>query len=1111
MPEDSPLNPLSQARHIDRICDRFEAAWNAGLRPKIEEFLKDTPAGVQADLLPELVILDLQCRRQVGETPRPEDYLTRLPTLDRDWLVQQIASPIAEGSPHAFQTVGTVLADARVPDGQLPRIRYLGDYELVAEIARGGMGVVYQARQISLDRTVAVKMILAGRLATKADHDRFHAEAQAAALLDHPNIVPIFEVGDHEGQHYFSMGYVDGQSLAARLVEGPLPPKEAAELVATVAEAVEYAHRLGVIHHDIKPSNIIIDSQGRPRVTDFGLAKLVDSGSELTATGQVLGTPSYMPPEQAAGQISALSPAADVYALGALLYSALTGHPPFQAATPLETLKQVIEREPVALRQLNAAIPRDLETIALKCLEKSVPRRYASAQALAEDLRRYLAGRPIVARPVSHWERGWRWCRRQPVLAGLAAASLLLLALVAAAVVAWHNLVVEEDSRARAQVERLRMADIAQVSAVIEGLQPYRRYVDPWIRALLKQPDLSAAEHLRLSLALVASDPEQEAYLRDRLLASDPAELELICTALSPYRDGLVGDLWGIVDTSTAPDRSFRAACALAAIDPASTHWKDASKAVVAHLVAEDPKSATAWAGALRPVRASLLRDLSRIFRDPSWPATERWLATSVLADYAKDQAEVLADLLMDADEKQFAIVYEQLSSFGDQARPAFIREIDRTLAAEAGLSAQETLAKRKANAAVVLARMKHAEKVWPLLKHSPDPRTRSYLVHRLAPMGVDPRMIIRRFGEEPDITIRRALILSLGEFSEQAFAFADRRSFIGKLQDVYHNENDPGLRSAAEWLLRTWKQDAWLNEATTEWTINKAKREQRIEAIRRSLVADEKRRPQWYVNSQGQTMVVIPGPAEFMMGAPPAEEGWAATEYQHKKRIPRFFAIATVSVTREQYQIVDSTHRPPSVRLSRTGGLPAFGITWHMAASYCNWLSRQEGIADDQWCFEIDARGRVKKLRAHYLSLVGYRLPTEAEMEYAIRAGSQTARFFGETGELLDKYAWYQKNADNQTWPVGTLKPNDLGLFDVQGNVNTWCMDRALNIVVPQSQASGDDLEDATLAVFECDRMWRGGFFHALTPDVRSARRFCNDDMSDDFSTGFRVVRTFH
>ena len=289
------------------------------------------------------------------------------------------------------------------------------------------MGVVYKALQVSLNRIVAVKMILAGLLATKADHDRFHAEAQAAAVLDHPNIVPIFEVGEHEGQHYFSMGYVDGESLATRLAEGPLPPNEAAELVATVAGAVEYAHRQGVIHRDIKPSNILIDSKGRPRVTDFGLAKRVNGGSDLTTTGQVLGTPSYMAPEQAAGQINAIGPAANVYALGALLYTTLAGRPPFQAATPLETLQQVIEREPLALRQLNPGVPRDLETIVLKSLEKAIPRRYATAQALVDDLRRYLEGRPILARPVGRWEHAWRWCRRQPVVAGLIAAVAVTL------------------------------------------------------------------------------------------------------------------------------------------------------------------------------------------------------------------------------------------------------------------------------------------------------------------------------------------------------------------------------------------------------------------------------------------------------------------------------------------------------------------------------------------------------------------------------------------------------------------------------------------------------------------------------------------------------------
>ena len=314
------------------------------------------------------------------------------------------------------------------------KIRYLGDYELVEEIARGGMGVVYKARQISLNRIVAVKMILAGLLATKADHDRFHAEAQAAALLDHPNILPVFEVGEHEGQHYFSMGYVDGQSLATRLADGPLPPKEAAELVATVAEAVEYAHQQGVIHRDIKPSNILIDSKGRPRVTDFGLAKRVgapgDSGSRqrLDGHGPGLGH-AQLHGARAGGRTDQCHRSSGRRLCpGRAALCGARGPTAFQAATPLETLQQVLEREPVALRQMNPDVPRNLETIVLKCLEKAIPRRYATAQTLVDDLRRYLGGRSILARPVGRWEHAWRWCRRQPVVAGLIAAVAVTLA-----------------------------------------------------------------------------------------------------------------------------------------------------------------------------------------------------------------------------------------------------------------------------------------------------------------------------------------------------------------------------------------------------------------------------------------------------------------------------------------------------------------------------------------------------------------------------------------------------------------------------------------------------------------------------------------------------------
>lgn len=308
------------------------------------------------------------------------------------------------------------------------RLRYFGDYELLEEIARGGMGVVYKARQVTLNRIVAVKMILAGRLAGPDEVRRFHTEAEAAAQLQHPNIVAIHEVGEQDGQHYFSMDYVEGKSLAELAGGRPMPPVKAASYVRSVAEAVQHAHLRGVLHRDLKPSNVLVDESGRPRVTDFGLAKQVDRRLDATRTGAVMGTPAYMPPEQAAARRGEVGPASDVYSLGAILYELLTGRPPFRGESPMDTALKVLEQEPVPPRALNPLTPRDLETICLKCLEKNPLRRYASARELAEELGRFLDHEPIVARRASWARRAWSQARRRPwLLTGVATVGLLVL------------------------------------------------------------------------------------------------------------------------------------------------------------------------------------------------------------------------------------------------------------------------------------------------------------------------------------------------------------------------------------------------------------------------------------------------------------------------------------------------------------------------------------------------------------------------------------------------------------------------------------------------------------------------------------------------------------
>lgn len=314
----------------------------------------------------------------------------------------------------------------RPPATTLPR---LGDYELLEEIARGGMGVVYRARQLSLNRIVAVKVVLHGPFSSPEFVKRFRTEAAVVAGLQHPNIVAIYEFGQAGDDHFFSMEYIEGQNFADLTREHPLPARRAAAYLKTIAAAVHYAHQRGVLHRDLKPSNVLLDRFDQPRITDFGLAKILGSNAELTTTGQVLGSPSYIAPEQAAGHVADAGIPSDVYSLGAILYHLLTGRPPFQGETLPEILLQVQNAEPVPPSRLNPSVPADLQTICVKCLQKEPARRYATAQELADDLGRVLGNEPIHARPVPLSEKAWLWCRRRPALATLIVALHLVLGL----------------------------------------------------------------------------------------------------------------------------------------------------------------------------------------------------------------------------------------------------------------------------------------------------------------------------------------------------------------------------------------------------------------------------------------------------------------------------------------------------------------------------------------------------------------------------------------------------------------------------------------------------------------------------------------------------------
>ena len=318
-----------------------------------------------------------------------------------------------------------------------PMLMDFGDYELLEQIGRGGQGVVFRARQKSLNRTVALKVISLGQWASRAHLKRFRLEAEAAARLEHPGIVPIHEVGERDGQCYFSMKFIEGGHLDEVVQQTPMSIRQAVELITKVARTIHYAHEHGILHRDIKPGNILLDQKGEPHLTDFGLARLVESESTVTRTLEVLGTPSYMAPEQAAGNNAAISGATDVYGLGAVLYQLLTGQPPFAGGTTYETIKLLLDTEPRQPRLLNPKIDRDLSTICLKCLEKDPKRRYSSAVALAEDLDRWLKHEPVRARRTGVFTRGTKWVRRNPGIAVMAA--MLIALAVPLGVTIWKS------------------------------------------------------------------------------------------------------------------------------------------------------------------------------------------------------------------------------------------------------------------------------------------------------------------------------------------------------------------------------------------------------------------------------------------------------------------------------------------------------------------------------------------------------------------------------------------------------------------------------------------------------------------------------------------------
>jgi serine/threonine protein kinase/formylglycine-generating enzyme required for sulfatase activity len=715
--------------------------------------------------------------------------------------------------------------------------------------------------------------------------------------------------------------------------------------------------------------------------------------------------------------------------------------------------------------------------------------RRGRAELLLADRAAVWNARPENRQLPSHlqwWQIRWRtnkndWTQPQrkmmrrarryhAIRAALVAAGLLL-----AAVAGWESF-----GRLRAHTLRDRLLDAptANVPPIVHDMRPYRRWVNHLLReaAARAEEEGNARQQLNASLALLPDDPAQADYLHERLLKAEPDELRVIREALRDRKPNVTEDLWALLQNRKHDqDERFRAACALADYDPDNPRWQKVADDVAAKMTAQHLLAVGKWVDVFGPDAGKwLLQPLAGFLADEKRGSSDRELIAKVYGAYATAVSDAYARL-----EKVLA-----------EPTPAKETPQDK-LARE----------KRQANVAAALVAMGRGEKAWPVLKHTADPTRRSFLIERVAPGGADAKALVAQLKGEKDVSMRRALLLSLGQFGLDRLPQVERHNLLPVLLPLYRDDPDSGVHGAAEWLLRQWQFSG------------------QLQAIDRKLAtgkAEGKRR--WYLNHQGQTMVIVPRPEKpFWMGSTDTRFG---NERRHRGRIGRSYAIAAKEITVKEFLEFRNNHQYFK-QYSPTPDCPVNMVSWHDAAAYCNWLSEMEGILKDQWCYEVDLvaslRHGLERMRwpamkpaAGYLRKTGYRLPTEAEWEYACRAGAETAYSFGEPEELLARYAWYFVNSTNRNHPGGERKPNDFGLFDMHGNAWEWCQDIYRIYPISKAEESIEDKEDMYSIKLNDGRSLRGGAFDVLAGFARSSVRAGFAPASRLVNVGFRPARTY-
>lgn len=953
----------------------------------------------------------------------------------------------------------------------------LNRFLVIKVLGEGSFGRVFLAKDEQLGRLVAVKVFKNSSQQGNKQFEIFLSEARMLAKLDHPNIVPVYDVINSESEGVFIISkYLDGGSFSEVIAKGPHSHQNIARWMATIAEALHHAHVRGLVHRDIKPDNILLDSKGNLYIADFGLALSDELFGKVTG---LLGTPAYMSPEQASGLAHMVDGRTDFFSLGVIFYEMLVGRRPFEAKTISLTLQQIIRVEAKPPRQIKEATPRELERICLKALSKNLNDRYLTGLDLAEDLHNYLKQADLAGTIKGSADYN---------ATNLSGGSSVQASLSGS--VSGRPKISETPGME--SVNKVLESGASILQTALANSDKEFSLTRPLLEQQLSDIKDNSSAKTRILLALLPADPLYSKSLVEPLLVAKPQDFIVIRHRLAPYAEiviPLLEQKFALLPDSECAV-SLRIAGALALWQPASPLLDKMMPAIVGKLVSQDLIYLQEWAEIFRPLQKLLIHKLVSYGQDTSNSTASRNYANAIALEYASDNERVLFHLFVSADTSIIKTIFKKIVPVKDKMT-AYLKRFRSAVVPANNPHERLNAEIRKGMAASLQLALEDPEG-FSIFANAADVTARSSALAFIGTLGVKVQMVFEKIQNETDLGTRVALVLALGGLSFAEFSEVMKKQIVDYLLDLYKNHPDSGLHSALDWILR---QRFGLGAACDKCI--------------RDMDQDSEPAKNWTVNLLGQCFINIKGPVQFFMGSPKDEPERVENEKLHEALIPRSFALSQKLVTVEQYLKFNSSFQAGR-NISKVGDNPVAGISWYQAAEYCNWLSEQEKIPQSQWCYLPNERGQYAggmRPASDFLKKKGYRLPTEAEWEYCARAGTKTAWFFGADGSQIDQFAYYQINSNNHLWPVGQLKPNDFGFFDVAGNLYQWTQD------ILQPYGDSPIVEDSKVDLRVVDdmstRVMRGGAFYYPRDILRSAHRGgLKPDQSSDGS-GFRIART--